>query len=691
MKKKSGFTLIELLVAIAIMLSILGIAIVSFVNVSDKKKEESWETVKRQIELAAEEFLTYNEFLFEGLSDGAEAEISVGKLVQEDYLNKVTNPITGKAVSECMIVKVTKSNGSYKLEVDDSFENSGKTIEECKTDSSLTIKEVGAPEILVDKKCGSKGNNGWCKKSSDGKGVIVTATSPEAVRIEYEVLNYITKVWDLDGEIKNGNNYADNVSTKGKSVCFLATGKNGAKSSSCVDYKIDMELPDGTLSITSAKEDYNSNYVNVELTASDVLSKLATINYTDRKGTPDLIKVGASNWVEKESWKYLIENRKMFSELKIESRSDTPSLTITDAAGNKKTITSSYLTYALCSKTIHNGTDNSNVTCDTSSGKYTWVETPKYKDKFISSVNCPNGDEVVKTGDSCKVLSCPDVEVVGAVEGKNGWYKKGTAIVSECSEPGEVLTDSGCQPSGVKVTPKEGTDHWAWYTDQGGKPKLWTTNNVGEIIKNLSQGKERKYKIVVYDKYGNSYGENDECSGTFKIDTEPPKVVLSKAAADYWEISTKKVKKSYTPGDKEIVTVPITEGFTFHCINKGEEHMRTDDKTDTTKYKCTVGSEYTVSDNFTDKKNLKLKLDSIKLTDDGYQCFYRNELSDGTWRCGPSRPYPFPNRFELTAEDEAGNVGKDTLRYLLKYNGYNNYLEWNTTDVWNKTEVWEIR
>lgn len=57
MKKKNGFTLIELLVVIALMLSILGIAVVSLINTSNKKKKESWEQVKGQIETAAVEFL----------------------------------------------------------------------------------------------------------------------------------------------------------------------------------------------------------------------------------------------------------------------------------------------------------------------------------------------------------------------------------------------------------------------------------------------------------------------------------------------------------------------------------------------------------------------------------------------------------------------------------------------------------
>ena len=118
MKKKNGFTLIELLVVIALMLSILGIAVVNLINTSDKKRKESWEQVKGQIETAAVEYFTANEYLFEGLQDGSTGRISVGKLVNEDYLNKVTNPETGKAVSTCAIVNITKEGANYNASFD---------------------------------------------------------------------------------------------------------------------------------------------------------------------------------------------------------------------------------------------------------------------------------------------------------------------------------------------------------------------------------------------------------------------------------------------------------------------------------------------------------------------------------------------------------------------------------------------
>lgn len=83
MDKKNGFTLIELIVTMALMLSILGIAIVSLIGISSAKKKEAWQQIKQQVETAAVEYFTANEYLFEDMSDNVDAYISVGKLVEE--------------------------------------------------------------------------------------------------------------------------------------------------------------------------------------------------------------------------------------------------------------------------------------------------------------------------------------------------------------------------------------------------------------------------------------------------------------------------------------------------------------------------------------------------------------------------------------------------------------------------------
>ena len=154
MRNKKGFTLIELLVVIALMLSILGIAVVSLINISNKKKKESWEQVKGQIETAAVEYFTANEYLFEGLQNGSIGTISVGKLVSEDYLNKVTNPDTGKSVSMCALVNITKDGEKYNATFDNTSTES--QVAQCESNNIITVSEPGAPEFDIKDTCENK-------------------------------------------------------------------------------------------------------------------------------------------------------------------------------------------------------------------------------------------------------------------------------------------------------------------------------------------------------------------------------------------------------------------------------------------------------------------------------------------------------------------------------------------------------
>lgn len=259
-KKKNGFTLIELLVTIALMLSILGIAIISLVSASNRKKEEAWTSVKEQIETAAVEYLSSNECLFEGLSDETTASIPLQTLVELDYINKVTDPRTGKALNECNYVEVTKSKYKYNATYKDSDDKS------CTTGSVLKITEPGAPTLNVDvtelsiKKLIS--NTVWYKDgakfdASTDRGASITSC-------------YTTSNGDCDPQNDNSSlelDYTGKSKISQIRACFKATNSSSKSTKECVSINVDNTAP--TCAVSSNPNIWTNKDVTITGKCSD--------------------------------------------------------------------------------------------------------------------------------------------------------------------------------------------------------------------------------------------------------------------------------------------------------------------------------------------------------------------------------------------------------------------------------------
>ena len=259
-KKKNGFTLIELLVTIALMLSILGIAIISLLSASNRKKEEAWTSVKEQIETAAVEYLSSNEYLFEGLSDETTASIPLQTLVELDYINKVTDPRTGKALNECNYVEVTKSKYKYNATYKDSDDKS------CTTGSVLKITEPGAPTLNVDvtelsiKKLIS--NTVWYKDgakfdASTDRGASITSC-------------YTTSNSDCDPQNDNSRLELDYTGKSKRSqikACFKATNSSSKSTKECVSINVDNTAP--TCAVSSNPNIWTNKDVTITGKCSD--------------------------------------------------------------------------------------------------------------------------------------------------------------------------------------------------------------------------------------------------------------------------------------------------------------------------------------------------------------------------------------------------------------------------------------
>jgi type II secretory pathway pseudopilin PulG len=163
-KKKNGFTLIELLVTIAIMISILTIAIVSITRISDGIKQQSYESVKDQVITAAEEYLSTNSYYIDTINGGSSIEISVGELVSNDYLNVVTNPVTGEKIDECSYVLVELASNDNETINSKGLKYTFNEEGSCPAKEYVTVKPGIVIGNLTVEPFGTKlENNDWYK------------------------------------------------------------------------------------------------------------------------------------------------------------------------------------------------------------------------------------------------------------------------------------------------------------------------------------------------------------------------------------------------------------------------------------------------------------------------------------------------------------------------------------------------
>ena len=270
MNKKKGFTLIELLVVIAIMASILVLAITSLNGVSKAKKKEAKKKVEDQIELAAKQYVEANEYLFEDLEagdNGSFKTVSIKRLIENDYLNVLTNPLTGKKYNECNNVKVTKkSKNKYTFEFDESRVY-------CEVLTHIVSKEDGVPSIDVVKRCINKDReietekSGWCKHATQ---FTVTGSKGNGSPVTKIVVSDNTDF--SSPEEKKGSSYTFEKAgnTSGKTIYFKVVNGTGKYATYSENYKNDNTPP--TISYIVNKKDndqYSSNQNDISTTKVD--------------------------------------------------------------------------------------------------------------------------------------------------------------------------------------------------------------------------------------------------------------------------------------------------------------------------------------------------------------------------------------------------------------------------------------
>lgn len=465
MRNKKGFTLIELLVVIALMLSILGIAIVSLVNTSNKKKEEAWRQVKSQIETAAEEYVNTNSYMFEDFESDVTGKISVGTLVNEDFLNKITNPKTGKSISYCTIINIGKSGNKYTAKLDENTIYDSDTAS-CEKRSLITVTEPGAPTGTVkyyDSNNQQTSNSGWFNLEKL-HGTMLRACIDANTNNNGPILNAM-----INGNyaVKDGNSYCININDgKYSKLKFTLTNSSGKSWISYDSVYKDTVRPVGSIAIRQ-KDLWASKDVLLDLTAGDDVSGISTFKigseyFNGVSGTTSWTRTGAP---------YQFQN--------VSYDGSTKSLAgiISDVAGNTyNTNAATYTLYKSCmpSNIVDNGSWYNSGSCTTKCGGNGQRQLKNTKD-VNSNDSCAQQEQYAycggtKVGDEAKAFkwgnytnhcnkdnSITLTGVHGDSHTYNGPYRKYRFTEIACSCYVSVIDNKYCGYRGY--TDKTSTTH----------------------------------------------------------------------------------------------------------------------------------------------------------------------------------------------------------------------------------------
>ena len=279
MRKKNGFTLVELLVVIVLVISILSISIISSVKISERKKQEAYNEVIKEIETAASQYFSSKEYLFEGIEGDSYGEITLQKLVNEDYLNKVTDPRTSKSMNLCNYVEIKRTSDGI---IKSSYKDENNNRKSCPDSNKSIVYQYGGPKIELDVS-GTLGKNNWyiskvnvtAKVDDQGNGKIAKFTKR---------VNDSTDNLEID-KLQDTNSY-DNVKAN---IMYEVLNEYGKIARAETQVNVDTEKP-SIVAKTSSEEWSNKSQKYWFQDESDSLSGIdysSLVVYANREGLSD--------------------------------------------------------------------------------------------------------------------------------------------------------------------------------------------------------------------------------------------------------------------------------------------------------------------------------------------------------------------------------------------------------------------
>ncbi len=106
--KSKGFTLVELLAVIIILSIVVIVLITNITNLIDKNRENSYEMLIVEIEIASKEYVNKYKNILESLNkNNPEIIIYLNDLIADNYIGEpVVDPISGKNLSGSTTITV---------------------------------------------------------------------------------------------------------------------------------------------------------------------------------------------------------------------------------------------------------------------------------------------------------------------------------------------------------------------------------------------------------------------------------------------------------------------------------------------------------------------------------------------------------------------------------------------------------
>ena len=502
---KKGFTLVEVIGVVVILGIIIGIAVPSYIAVSNNIKEKNYNQKIDNIKSKALEYATDNNV--ESITIPVKALIEEGYLAEENPDNgdneKITNPLGGYL--DCANIDIVRTDDSYDIKLSDT---SNCSTENIVNNSKITIDVYEYRNNTLGKKLGSNGNVSWT--NSDKVLLYANVNNLEGISKE-TTWNYGT-----NSRKKSGNIAASVISDETyaniyivESLVFLDSeynfniNTNSGMATQKVSVKIDREKPTANASIAS---EWTNGNKKVTLSGSDGSGSGIKGFYLGRSEATPTADMFNRDYENSDNNDYLTANLDV----------GTYYLYSLDKAGN---ISDAY-------KFEVSGIDKTGPVCKYSNENTTWTNQ-----NLTLTYGCNND-----TGTGCKTTDMTKtIDYTAKTVNINWTIEDNIGNKTECSQLVNTFVDKTpptCASSG-------GSDTWT----NGSRTLTGTCSDPDSgCVSNVSKDYTTQTEVynqspgTVYDKAGNS----TVCPAdqTVKIDKTPPTCVSS-GGSDSWTNSSR--------------------------------------------------------------------------------------------------------------------------------------------------------